>query len=44
MTDRDEKVRHLAEGFGIIRIDEFEEGALPRKLFRVTLKKEGESA
>ena len=39
-----EKVEHLADGFRIIRVDEFEEGALPRKLFRVTLQKEGESA
>lgn len=37
-----DKVRHLAQGYTIIGIDEFEEGALPRKLFRVTLKKEGE--
>lgn len=34
-----EKVKHLAKGFEIINIDEFEEGGLPRKLFRVTLKK-----
>ncbi|HSK31367.1 MAG TPA: class I SAM-dependent methyltransferase [Candidatus Limnocylindria bacterium] len=34
-----EKVRHLATGFDILSIDEFEEGALPRKLFRVTLRK-----
>lgn len=36
----EDKVRHLAEGFKIVEIDEFEEGALPRKLFRVTLRKE----
>ena len=35
-----EKVIHLAEGFEVAGLDEFEEGALPRKLFRVTLRKE----
>lgn len=35
-----QKVEHLASGFQIISIDEFEEGGLPRKLFRVTLRKE----
>ncbi len=35
-----EKVIHLAKGFEIVAIDEFEEGGLPRKLFRVTLRKE----
>jgi SAM-dependent methyltransferase len=34
-----EKVNHLAEGYEIVSIDEFEEGRLPRKLFRVTLRK-----
>ncbi len=34
-----EKVEHLAKGFDILSIDEFEEGMLPRKLFRVTLRK-----
>lgn len=34
-----EKVIHLAQGFDILGIDEFEEGDLPRKLFRVTLRK-----
>jgi len=34
-----EKVRRLAEGFEILGIDEFEEGELPRKLFRVTMRK-----
>jgi SAM-dependent methyltransferase len=34
-----EKVEQLAQGFDILSIDEFEEGALPRKLFRVTLRK-----
>ncbi len=32
-------VEHLAKGFDILSIDEFEEGTLPRKLFRVTLRK-----
>jgi SAM-dependent methyltransferase len=34
-----EKVQRLAKGYEIISIDEFEEGKLPRKLFRVTLRK-----
>ncbi|MBC8174052.1 MAG: class I SAM-dependent methyltransferase [Candidatus Marinimicrobia bacterium] len=34
-----EKVEQLAKGFQIVGIDEFEEGPLPRKLFRVTLRK-----
>lgn len=34
-----EKVEHLANGYEILGIDEFEEGPLPRKLFRVTLKR-----
>lgn len=34
------KVLQLAKGFEIVSIDEFEEGGLPRKLFRVTLRKE----
>ncbi len=32
-------VDHLAEGFDILAIEEFEEGSLPRKLFEVTLRK-----
>ena len=32
-------VDHLAEGFEIVSIDEFEEGELPRKLFLVKLRK-----
>ena len=32
-------VERLARGFEILGIDEFEEGSLPRKLFRVTLRK-----
>jgi hypothetical protein len=34
-----ERVEHLAKGFDILSIDEFEEGTLPRKLFQVTLRK-----
>jgi SAM-dependent methyltransferase len=34
-----DKVEHLARGFDILNIEEFEEGALPRKLFQVTLRK-----
>jgi SAM-dependent methyltransferase len=33
------KVEHLAEGYEIVSIEEFEEGKLPRKLFQVTLRK-----
>ena len=36
-----EKVRHLASGYDIVSIDKFEEGGLPRKLYRVTLRKPG---
>ncbi|MCE5266031.1 MAG: methyltransferase domain-containing protein [Deltaproteobacteria bacterium] len=32
-------VRELSQGFEIIVVDEFEEGDLPRKLFRVTQRK-----
>jgi SAM-dependent methyltransferase len=32
-------VEHLAEGFELLSVDEFEEGSLPRKLFEVTLRK-----
>jgi len=34
-----EKVEHLAKGYEIVGVDEFEEGKLPRKLFRVMLRK-----
>lgn len=34
-----EKVEHLAKGYEIVRVDEFEEATLPRKLFQVTLRK-----
>ena len=33
------KVEHLAKGFEIVNIDEFEEGGLPKRLFRVTQRK-----
>jgi SAM-dependent methyltransferase len=36
-----EKVERLATGYDVVAIDEFEEGGLPRKLFRVTLRKPG---
>ena len=32
-------VEHLAKGFDILSIAEFDEGTVPRKLFRVTLRK-----
>ena len=34
-----EKVQILSKGFTIVSTQEFEEGGLPRKLFRVTLRK-----
>ena len=34
-----EKIKQLSSGFDILNIDSFEEGSLPRKLFRVTLRK-----
>ena len=34
-----EKIKQLSSGFDILNIERFEEGTLPRKLFRVTLKK-----
>lgn len=34
-----EKVIHLASGWEILGIDEFDEGGLPRKLLRVTIRK-----
>ena len=34
-----EKVEHLSQGYDIVDIEEFEEGPLPRKLFRATLRK-----
>ena len=35
----EEKVRNIADGFNVVNIENFEEGAFPRKLFRVVLKK-----
>jgi len=34
-----QKVELLTKGYELISVDEFEEGNLPRKLFRVTLRK-----
>ena len=34
-----EKVEHLAKGYEIVSVKEFEESDLPKKLFLVTLKK-----
>ncbi len=34
-----EKVKHLAQGYKILDVDEFQEGPLPRNLFLVTLRK-----
>ncbi len=36
-----DKIAHLAKGYDIVAVDEFEEGTLPRKLCRVTLRKKG---
>ncbi len=33
------KVERLAKGYELVSVDEFEEGDLPRKLFRVTLRR-----
>ena len=33
------KIEHLSQGFELVDITEFEEGDLPRRLYRVTLKK-----
>ena len=34
-----ELVERLASGFDLLEVAEFEEGALPRRLFRVTLRR-----
>ena len=34
-----EKVERVSQGYDLLSVDEFEEGGMPRKLFRVTLKK-----
>ena len=35
-----QKIEQLTKGYELISVDEFEEGALPRKLFRVVLRKQ----
>ena len=35
----EEKIKDLSDGFNIIKIEKFEEGSFPRKLFRVVLEK-----
>jgi len=35
-----EKIEELAQGFKVLKIEQCEEGSLPRRLFRVSLKKE----
>ena len=35
----EDKIRKLSEGFDILSIESFEEGAFPRKLFKLILKK-----
>ena len=32
------KVDRLAQGYEVLSVDEFEEGAMPRRLYRVTLR------
>jgi hypothetical protein len=32
-------VERVTSGFNLVAIDEFEEGKLPRRLFRVTVRK-----
>ena len=34
-----DKINQLVKGFGILSVEEFEEGSFPRKLFRVILEK-----
>lgn len=38
-----EKVEHLAKGYEMVTLEEFEEGDLPRKLFFVAQRKSGET-
>jgi SAM-dependent methyltransferase len=33
------KVERVSQGYDLLSVDEFEEGGMPRKLFRVTLRK-----
>jgi len=35
----EEKIKSLSNGFNILKIEKFEEGSFPRKLFRVVLEK-----
>ena len=35
----EEKIKKLSNGFNILKIEKFEEGSFPRKLFKVTLEK-----
>jgi len=35
----EEKIKSLSKGFNILKIEKFEEGSFPRKLFRVVLEK-----
>ena len=35
----EKKIREISDGFKIIKIEKFEEGSFPRKLFRVVLRK-----
>lgn len=39
-----QKVEQLVQGFELTAIDEFDEGVLPRRLFRVTLRKPANTA
>gem|GEM_PF-642222 len=39
-----EKVQHLANGYEMVSVEEFEEGDLPRKLFFAVLKRNGGTA
>ena len=38
-----EKIQHLAQGYDVVSIEDFQEGGLPRRLFLVTLRKKGAS-
>lgn len=38
-----EKVEHLAQGYEMVTLDEFEEGDLPRKLYFVAMRRKGGS-
>jgi hypothetical protein len=34
-----EKVEHISQGYDIVDVEEFEEGQLPKKLFKIALRK-----